>query len=33
LLQVGTPAAYIERFREEPEELDRLFRELLIGVM
>lgn len=32
LLQVETPAAYIERFREQPEELDRLFRELLIGV-
>lgn len=32
LLQVDTPAAYIELFRKQPEELDLLFRELLIGV-
>ena len=32
LLQVDTPKAYIDRFREQPEELDHLFRELLIGV-
>ena len=32
LLQVDTPANYIKRFREQPEELDALFRELLIGV-
>ena len=32
LLQVDSPAAYIELFREQPEELDLLFRELLIGV-
>ncbi len=32
VLQVETPFAYIERFRKQPEELDMLFRELLIGV-
>jgi two-component system CheB/CheR fusion protein len=32
VLHVETPSAYIERFREQPEELDMLFRELLIGV-
>ncbi|QNA86675.1 PAS domain-containing protein [Sphingomonas sp. So64.6b] len=32
VLQVETPGAYIERFRKQPEELDMLFRELLIGV-
>ncbi len=32
LLQIDTPADYIERFREQPDELDNLFRELLIGV-
>ena len=32
LLQVDTPEAYIELFRKQPEELDQLFRELLIGV-
>ena len=32
LLQIDTPADYIKRFREQPEELDGLFRELLIGV-
>ncbi|HEY5008965.1 MAG TPA: CheR family methyltransferase, partial [Caulobacteraceae bacterium] len=32
VLQLDTPATYIERFREHPEELDLLFRELLIGV-
>ena len=32
LLQVETPVAYIELFRKQPEELDLLFRELLIGV-
>jgi two-component system, chemotaxis family, CheB/CheR fusion protein len=32
VLQLSTPAAYIARFREQPEELDLLFRELLIGV-
>ena len=32
LLQVDTPSAYIEFFRKQPEELDLLFRELLIGV-
>ncbi len=32
VLQVESPAAYIERFRQAPEELDLLFRELLIGV-
>ena len=31
-LQVGTPDAYLARLREHPEELDLLFRELLIGV-
>ena len=32
LLQVDTPADYIKYFRDQPEELDALFRELLIGV-
>jgi two-component system CheB/CheR fusion protein len=32
VLHVETPGPYIERFREQPEELDALFRELLIGV-
>ena len=32
VLQVETPAAYIEQYRKQPEELDQLFRELLIGV-
>ena len=32
VLQVDTPAAYIEKYRQKPEELDNLFRELLIGV-
>ena len=32
VLEIETPAAYIERFRARPEELDLLFRELLIGV-
>ncbi|MCY7338650.1 MAG: PAS domain-containing protein [Sphingomonas bacterium] len=32
VLQVTTPTAYIEQFRQQPEELDRLFEELLIGV-
>ncbi len=32
LLQVETPEAYIELIRKQPEELDLLFRELLIGV-
>jgi len=32
LLHVDSPADYIKRFREHPEELDALFRELLIGV-
>jgi two-component system CheB/CheR fusion protein len=32
VLQVETPAAYIQQYLEKPEELDRLFRELLIGV-
>jgi two-component system, chemotaxis family, CheB/CheR fusion protein len=32
LLQLDTPAAYVARLREEPAELDLLFRELLIGV-
>ena len=32
VLEIETPAAYIERFRAQPEELDLLFRELLIGV-
>ena len=32
LLQIETPEAYIERYRARPEELDQLFRELLIGV-
>ena len=32
VLQVTTPADYIEKFREQPDELDRLFEELLIGV-
>ena len=32
LLQVETPEAYVEYYREHPEELDHLFRELLIGV-
>jgi len=32
VLQVDTPEGYIERYLEQPEELDLLFRELLIGV-
>ncbi len=32
VLKLDSPAAYIARFREQPEELDLLFRELLIGV-
>jgi len=32
VLQLDSPAAYIARLREQPEELDLLFRELLIGV-
>ena len=32
VLQVDTPEAYIEHYLERPEELDLLFRELLIGV-
>ena len=32
MLQTSTPADYIAHFRKQPEELDRLFRELLIGV-
>jgi two-component system CheB/CheR fusion protein len=32
LLHLDTPNAYIERYRHQPEELDLLFRELLIGV-
>ena len=32
LLQIETPEGYIERVRDKPEELDQLFRELLIGV-
>jgi two-component system CheB/CheR fusion protein len=32
VLEIATPAAYIERFRVQPDELDLLFRELLIGV-
>ncbi|MDQ2860525.1 MAG: PAS domain-containing protein, partial [Pseudomonadota bacterium] len=32
ILQLDSPGAYIARFREQPEELDLLFRELLIGV-
>ena len=32
VLHLDTLAAYIDRFREQPEELDKLFRELLIGV-
>jgi two-component system CheB/CheR fusion protein len=32
MLQLDTPAAYIAHFREQPDELDLLFRELLIGV-
>ena len=32
LLQIETPEAYIDRVRDQPEELDQLFRELLIGV-
>ena len=32
LLQVENPADYIKYFRDQPEELDALFRELLIGV-
>ncbi|MGI8840059.1 MAG: CheR family methyltransferase [Caulobacteraceae bacterium] len=32
VLQLDTPAAYVTRLREQPEELDLLFRELLIGV-
>ena len=32
VLQVENPAAYIEQYLERPEELDLLFRELLIGV-
>ena len=31
-LQIGTTEAYIERIKDQPEELDLLFRELLIGV-
>ncbi|TGX54977.1 PAS domain S-box protein [Sphingomonas gei] len=32
VLQLDTPDAYIALYREQPEELDLLFRELLIGV-
>jgi two-component system CheB/CheR fusion protein len=32
VLQLDTLEAYIEHFRQSPEELDRLFQELLIGV-
>ena len=32
LLQIETTEAYIEKVRVQPEELDQLFRELLIGV-
>jgi two-component system CheB/CheR fusion protein len=32
VLQVEKPEAYIEQYLERPEELDHLFRELLIGV-
>ena len=32
VLQVESPEAYIDRLAEKPEELDALFRELLIGV-
>jgi two-component system CheB/CheR fusion protein len=32
VLEIETPAAYIEHFRAKPDELDLLFRELLIGV-
>ena len=32
LLQLETTEAYIQRVRDQPEELDQLFRELLIGV-
>ena len=32
VLRTDTPRAYIEHYRREPEELDLLFRELLIGV-
>ncbi len=32
LLQIETTEAYIQRVRDQPEELDQLFRELLIGV-
>lgn len=32
LLNIDTPANYIKHFRDKPEELDALFRELLIGV-
>ncbi|MEP6998245.1 MAG: chemotaxis protein CheB [Betaproteobacteria bacterium] len=32
LLQVTTPTAYIEEYRQHPDELDRLVEELLIGV-
>ncbi len=32
LLQIETTEAYIDRIKDQPEELDQLFRELLIGV-
>jgi two-component system CheB/CheR fusion protein len=32
VLRVDTPEGYIEHYRRQPEELDLLFRELLIGV-
>lgn len=32
VLQIDTPEGYIERLRAQPQELDLLFRELLIGV-
>ncbi len=32
LLQIETTESYIERIRDQPEELDKLFQELLIGV-
>ncbi len=32
LLQIEPAEGYIERIRDQPEELDQLFRELLIGV-
>ena len=32
ILHIASPAKYVKRLRDDPEEVDRLFKELLIGV-